>query len=224
MQLNIAALMGKLEAPGGTSASFGRCHTGKNDNRQTVIVDYGTDLNQLDTFVLKTGQDFNNAFLTGGMGNINSQMPSQQNIEDSKKLAEKLKNMTPEEQKQWAMQMAQEKQKGAGASSIQDDAQTAKLVFQTQDIAVNQLKRMNDEFAAKLRDLNVALSKEKAQVKIGDKSGCAQDKTGLPSCVCANEINGKYWQKIVSITDSYNNQRTHCYKVIFQESKRLLLQ
>jgi len=207
LELNITALMGKLETPGAAGSSYGKCNLSKNDEKQTVIINYGTDLVELDTMIARTARDFNIASISG-LGNINSQMPSQQQVEDSKQLAERLKNMTPEQQKQWAMQMAQEKQKGAGASSIPDNSEFVKLVFQTQDIAVNQLKKLNDEFAGKLRDLNAALSKEVSEVKPGSKSGCPQDKTGLPSCTCANEIDGQYCQKIISITDRYNTQRT----------------
>ena len=203
MQLNIVALMGRLEAPGGSASSFNKCNVTKNDEKQTVIVDYGTDLNQLDTMLAHTSNDFNRASLAG----ISTNIPSQNDIDNSKQLAEKLKNMTPEQQKQWAMQVAREKQKGAGAH-IQDDAQTTKLVFQVQDMAVNQLKKLNDEFAAKLRDINSALANDVSKVKMGSKAGCPQDKTGLPSCGCANEIAGKYWAEIVKITDRYNDQRT----------------
>lgn len=149
-------------------------------------------------------------------------MPSQQQVEDSKQLAERLKSMTPEQQKQWALQMAQEKQKGAGASPIQDNSEVVKLVFQTQDIATNQLKKINDEFAAKLRDLNAGLSKDVKEVKPGDKSGCPQDKTGLPSCACANEIDGQYCQKIIKITDGYNSQRTALLQSYIPRIKALI--
>ncbi|MBS1598939.1 MAG: hypothetical protein JST75_12005 [Bacteroidetes bacterium] len=218
MEINITALMGKLEPPGQSASSFSKCNLTKNDEKQTVIVNYGTDLVELDTFIARTAQDFNMASL----GGINAQMPSQQDIASGKDLAEKLKNMTPEQQKQWAMQMVQEKQRGGSAATIQDNADVTKLVFQTQDAGVNQLRRVNEEFAAKLRDLNSAMSAEKAKIKPGDKSGCPQDKTGLPSCACANEIDGKYWEQIVKITDSYNSQRTALLQAYIPKIKALV--
>lgn len=205
LNINVVALMSVLESPGTSASSFKKCNTTKNDHQQTVIADYGTDMNQLDTMLVRTERDFNNAYVASL--NPNSQMPSQQDINSQKQLAERLKTMTPDQQRQWAVQQAQEKQKEASARSVPDDGQTVKLIFQTQDIAVNQLKLLNDEFAAKLYTINIDMAKEADDVKPGNKAGCPQDKEGLPGCACANDIDGKYWAKIVSIRDNYDSQK-----------------
>jgi hypothetical protein len=117
--------------------------------------------------------------------------------------------MTPEQQKQWAMQMAQQNhQQYANGRGMQDDAETSKLVFQTNDMSVNQLSALNREFAAKLRDVMNESSKEISAIKSPDKTTCAPTKpVGLPTCACANGLESKYWEKIISIKDKYNNQR-----------------
>src|SRR4029077_13330290 len=133
---------------------------------------------------------------------------SQQDVAGAKDLAEQLKSMTPEQQKEWAAQMAQQKMKNPGAGTMQDDAGTAKLVYQTQDIAVNQMRAVNDEFSNKLAAIDDAANKEIQTITRGDKSKCPQGITGSPACDCSNEIEGKYWKQIIVIKDNYNNQKT----------------
>jgi hypothetical protein len=205
LDLNITPMMSGMHAPGTAANSFSACTTKTNSHAQTEITSYGSDLIQLDTLTARTMRDFSNASVM----NMNTQMPSPQNADAAKQLAEKLKSMTPEQQKQWAMQMAQQNQQQyANARPIQDDAETSKLVMQTNDIAVNQLSALNREFAAKLRDVMNESSKEISTIKSPDKSTCAPTKpVRLPTCGCANELESKYWEKIVSVKDKYNNQR-----------------
>ena len=198
-------MMSGLNLPGSCANSFGACSTKANDHGQTQITGYGGDLIQLDTLTTRTMRDFTMASVT----NMGGQMSSPQNPDEAKALAEKLKSMTPEQQKQWAMQMAQQNQQQyANANAIHDDAATSKLVMQTNDMAVNQLSALNREFAAKLRDIMDASSKEVSAIKSPNKTTCELTKpVGLPTCKCANDLENKYWQQIISIKDKYNNQR-----------------
>ena len=206
LDINITSLMGNPDVPGAAVASYKKCTTSKNDHNQITVVDYGTDMVQLDTLINKTTRNFNSAYMAGVTG-ANMQMPSQ-DAAAAKDLAEQLKSMTPEQQKEWAAQMAQQKMKNPGAGTMQDDAGTAKLVYQTQDIAVNQMRALNDEFSSKLVNIDDAATKEIQAISRGDKSKCPQGITGLPACDCSNEIEGKYWKQIIVIKDNYNNQKT----------------
>ena len=174
LDLNVTAMMSGMHSPGTAANSFNACTTKTNDHKQTEITGYGADLSQLDTLVTRTMRDFTNASVM----NMNTQMPSAQNVDAAKQMAEKLKSMTPEQQKQWAMQMAQQNQQQyANGRSMQDDAETSKLVFQTNDMAVNQLSALNREFAAKLREVMDASSKEISAVKSPDISTLCANKT-----------------------------------------------
>ncbi|HEX4374928.1 MAG TPA: hypothetical protein VHZ50_16610 [Puia sp.] len=205
LNINITPMMSGLNSPGSCASSFSDCTTKTNDHGQTEITGYGGDLAQLDTLTTRTMRDLTMA----SVSNINGSMSSPQNPDQAKQLADKLKSMTPEQQKQWAMQMAQQNQQQyVNASAIHDDATTSKLVMQTNDMAVNQLSALNREFAAKLRDVMDASSKEVNAVKSPDITTCAPTKpVGLPTCKCANDLDSKYWQQIISIKDKYNSQR-----------------
>jgi len=220
LNLNITSMMSGMNAPGSAANSFNACKTKTNDHGQTQITGYGADLDQLDTLTTRTMRDFTNASVM----NINTQMPSSKNVDAAKQLAEKLRTMTPEEQKQWAMQMAkQNQQQYASNQPIHDDMETSKLVMQTNDMAVNQLSALNREFAAKLRDIMDASAKEIAAVKSPDQSQCPGTKpVGLPTCACANGLESKYWEKIISIKDKYNNQRTATWQSYLPRIKAII--
>jgi hypothetical protein len=205
LDLHITPMMSGLNLPGTCANSFGACSIKTNDHGQTQITGYGSDLDHLDTMITRNMRDFTIASIT----NPNSQTSSPQNAEQAKQLADKLKSMTPEQQKQWAMQMAAQNQQAyANANAVHDDAATSRLILQTNDLAVNQLSALNREFAAKIRDITDASSKEVSAVRSPDKSTCAATKpVGLPTCKCANDLESKYWQQIISIKDKYNNQR-----------------
>jgi len=221
LNINIAPMMSGLNSPGSCQNSFSKCPTKTNSHRQTEITGYGSDLENLDTLTTRTMRDFANASVM----NMNTQMPSAQNVDAAKQTAEKLKSMTPEQQKEWAMQMAQQnQQKYANTRPIQDDAATSKLVMQTNDMAVNQLSALNREFAAKLRDVMDASSKEISAIKSPDISTtCAPTKpVGLPTCACANRLESKYWEKIISVKDKYNSQRVELLQNYLPKLKAII--
>ncbi len=206
LNLNIASMMDKMEVPGTAATSFKKCNIGKNDYSQVTIENYGTDLKDLDTMIARASVDFNKAVVSGAMPS-NMQMPSQQDVNASKQLAEEIKSMTPEQQKEFAMQMAQQQMKNAKAAPMQDDAATIKSVYDAQNIATIQMKSVNDELSNKLHAIDQAASKEKEAVQRDSKSKCPGDVTGLPACDCANAVEAKYWKQIIAIEDNYNNQK-----------------
>jgi hypothetical protein len=219
LELNIVAMMGKLEAPGDAASSYSKCNTSKNDHRQIVIDNYGSDLVALDTLEARTSRDLNFASVaglnpTGVPGNY------QQQAADAQALAEKLKAMTPEQQKEWAMQMASQRSATAG-KPIQDDPSLMKMVMQAQNIAVNQMKAVNDEFAAKYRTASEAADAEIKALPPRDKSKCPQDKEGLVYCGCANKVESAYWQKVITILNTYNNQKIATFQTYLPRIKAL---
>lgn len=96
-------MMSGLNSPGSCTNSFASCSTKTTDHGQMQITGYGSELVQLDTLTTRIMRDFTLA----SPANINGQMPSPQIADQAKQLTDKLKSMTPEQQKQWAMQMAQ---------------------------------------------------------------------------------------------------------------------
>ncbi|HVA98655.1 MAG TPA: hypothetical protein VNG53_07140 [Bacteroidia bacterium] len=205
LDLNITPLMTNLQVPGDAAQNFAECTVAKNEHQQTVIENYGTDVTQLDTIVNQKTRDFNNAAIAN-LGDVNSQIPSQQSVQSAQQLAAQLQKMTPDQQKQWAMQQAT-KQNYSAASTIQDDPTTTKLVLETTDMASRQLKLLNDEFAAKFRQITFAKTDEINAVKQPDMSNCPTiDKVGTPSCACVDGREGTYWEQIVTIQNKYNQQ------------------
>lgn len=151
-------------------------------------------MKDLDTLVQQKLNAFNNAFLMAS-GSRAAQMPSGQTAEDAQQLAAKLKSMTPDQQKEWAMQQANQRMQTSSRPVIQDDPATAQLVFKTRDLATVQLVALDREFAAKLREIGNAEYAAMNKLPKPDDSKCpGVDKVGLPSCSCVNEVDGKYWQ------------------------------
>jgi len=208
LDINILAQMAHLEAPGTAASCFGACSTRKNEEHQTVIVDYGTQDVQLDEMVKRVGQDFTNASVAGV--SVIGQMPASGQIDDARALAAKMQSMSQDERRAYAMQMAQNMQANRQVSAANsEDPQNARLVMATVDLVTRQLKLLDDEFAAKARGLREEERKERDAVKLPDYNSCpGVDKTGLPSCGCLNGVGGAYWTKIVAVEDNYNNQKT----------------
>ena len=212
LNISISQKMEILSMPDNAAVSFKKCLTSKNERGQTDITSYGKDLQDIDSLLAQTSRGFNNAMIsTVSMTSV--QQPSQQDVNAMKDLAEQVKNMTPEQQKEFAMQMAQQQQKNRSAQPIQDNASVSKLVYETYDLAVNKMKAVNDEFSAKIRTINDAMSNEIKTLKKEDKTKCPSDVTGLPNCDCTNKIEGRYWQQVVAVNDKYDHQKT----TLFQE-------
>jgi hypothetical protein len=221
LDFSVLALMGNLETPGASANNLAACRTSVNDHGQTVIVDYGAYLEKLDTLINQKMREFTLAFQStmGGMG----QMPSGQSTADAQALAEKLKSMTPEQQKAWAMDQANQRMQASPAPTIQDDPATASLVMKTNDIGVNQLSAVNREFAAKIREVISAKADALHKVAGPDESGCPQvGKTGMHSCACVNGVDGKYWQQMVAIEDQYDAQKIALFRTYLIKIKALV--
>ncbi|HEX4851102.1 MAG TPA: hypothetical protein VFV08_09865, partial [Puia sp.] len=183
LNIHLGNLLSNLPASANGSQSLNKCITNKNNQSgQTDITSFGSDLDQYDTMISKTTAEFNNT-AAAAMTN-HAPTYSQDDAAAAKDLAETLKSMTPEQQKEWAMQMAQARQKNPGMGSQQEDASSMRLVIETQDIAGRQLKEVNDEFLAKLQALDAAEDEKIKAIAKGDKSKCPSDITGLPSCSC----------------------------------------
>lgn len=219
LDVNIVTAMDKLETPGDAESSFKKCITGKNDKGQVTIQNYGTDLQQLDTLVIRTSRDFNTNYVTG-MSTTHVQAPTQQQIDATKALAEEVKNMTPEQQKEWAMKMAHQNNAGS-ANTIPDDPSISKLIMQSHDLAVNQMKTLNDEFYSKILALNNKADAEIKTITRGDKSKCPSDKTGYPYCDCPNRIEADYWKKVMVIRNKYDAQKVEIYQTYLPKLKTM---
>ena len=212
LDINIVQKMESLYMPESAAASYKKCVTNKNEKNQAVITQYGKDLQDIDSLIARTTRGFNNALLST-VSLTSFQQPSQQDVSAAKDMAERVKNMTPEQQKAFAMQMAQQQQQNRAAQPIQDNAAVSKLVYETYDLAVNKMRTLNDEFAARLKVMNEAMSMEVKALKKDDKTKCPQDIVGLPACDCTNKIEGKYWQQVVAVNNKYDQQKT----VLFQD-------
>jgi hypothetical protein len=225
LDLSVLSLMTKLEVPGNAAAGFASCSTRVNENNQTEIVDYGVYMKDLDTLVTQKLRDFNIAFMSGS-GDVNSQMPSAQTIEDSKKLVEDLKSMTPEQQKEWAMQQVNKQMAAKSSPAVmQDDPAVTRLVMQTYGIAANQLPALDREFAAKYRTIESARSAAMEKVPEPDRSMCpAVDKIGMPACACVNKLAAKYFGQKLIIEDQYDAQKIALYQSYIGEIKGLVQQ
>lgn len=204
LDINILSLMSNLQAPGDAASCFGECKTGQNEHSQKVILNYGVRDAQLDEVIKHNAQDFTNASVSG-ISSANLTGSAQ--VQDYKAMAEKMKSMTPEQQKAFVMQMAQKMQNANHATTEMENPATAKLVASTQAIVI-QLKQLGDEFAAKIRAIRDKEKAERDAVKQPDYSKCpGVDKEGLPACACVNGADGKYWQQIITIENKYNSQK-----------------
>ena len=223
--MSILSLMSKLEIPGDAAENFAACTRSSNENHQVVIVDYGNGMKDLDTMVARNTRDFNYASIAG-LGDAKSQMPSAQTVEDSKQLAETLRNMTPEQQKEWAMEQANKQMANRGSHPVmQDDPATTRLVMQTQDIAVNQLSALDREFAAKYRSIDSAKVLAMDKVPEADRNKCPSvDKIGTPSCSCVNNLASKYFAQKLALEDKYDAQKIALFQSYIVKIKGLVQQ
>ncbi|HVS92180.1 MAG TPA: hypothetical protein VHE59_09125 [Mucilaginibacter sp.] len=205
LDINIVSLMGQLQSPGSAATAYGNCQTSKNADEQTVIVNYGTAYTNLDNMLKTNLQAFNGAALAG----MGATGPDPSQVQNAQAIAVKMQSMTPDQQKAYAMQMAQNMQHSYSRSpAMAENPQIAKIVGQTQELAATQLVPLDNEFAAKYRELIEKEASEKGQVAQPNYGSCpGVDKIGLPSCGCINSLAGSYWQKIVVIDDRYTGQK-----------------
>jgi hypothetical protein len=218
LDVNILSLMGHLQAPGDAAPCYNECATTTNDHGQKVISNYGTRDTQLDELIKHNAQDFTSASVSG-MGSPSG--PNAAQLQDYKTMAAKMKEMTPEQQKAYVMQVAQQMQSSRSTSQIENPA-AARIVGTTQTI-VFQLKQLGDEFSAKVRAIKDKEKAERDAVKTPDYSKCpSADKEGMPSCGCVNGLDGKYWQQIVAIENKYNSQKTALLQSYLPRYKMLI--
>jgi hypothetical protein len=210
LNINIASMMGSMSMPANSSASYKQCETNKNDKNQTEITSYGKDIRDIDTLVAQTSRKFNNDYMASTIGMAGQ--ASQQDVNAAMDMAEKMKSMTPDQQKAYAMQIAQQQQQNRTAQQVQDNPALTKLVYETYDLAINKMKAVDDEFAARLRALDDAMSKEIALIKRGDKTKCPGDITGLANCDCVNKIEAQYWQQVIAVNDKYDQQKSALFQ------------
>ena len=204
LDINIISLMGQLQAPTGSAACFNSCATKKNDEGQTVIVNYGPSYNQLEE-TMKTNAA---AFNIGVMSTGTASGPNSSQVNDAKAMAAKMQGMSDDEKRAYAMQLAQQMRNAPPSAAVAEDQKIAMLVMKAQTIVTTQLTPLNNEFAAKFRELTSKEQADKAAVPQPNYSSCgAADKEGLPSCSCANGLAGGYWQKMVAVEDRYNSQK-----------------
>lgn len=223
--MSILSLMSKLEVPGNAGKNFGDCTRSSNESHQVVIADYGAGMKELDTLVAQKTRDFNNASIAGS-GDVNSQMPSAQTVQDSKQLADILKDMTPEQQKEWAMQQANKQVANRSSHPVmKDDPATTRLVMQTHDIAVNQLSAVDREFAAKYRSIDSARASAMDKVPAADRNKCPSvDNIGTPSCSCVNNSASRYFAQKLALEDKYDAQKIALFQHYIVKIKGLVQQ
>jgi hypothetical protein len=196
--------------PVSAAASYKDCHTREIEHGVLEIVDFGKNVTDLDTLVARQAMAFSVASVSGN----SPKMPSATDVDAAKKLAETLNGMTDDQKKEFAMQMAkQQVQNARQAPAIQDDAATIQLIMQTRDIAVQQLKAINDEFRGKLQAIRAAQDKELKELKEPDPQKCpATSAGGLPSCRCVNKMYLPYWKQAVEIQEKYNRKKLDLLK------------
>ena len=219
LDINILSLMGHLEAPGDAASCYNECATTTNDHGQKVISNYGTRDIQLDGLIKHNAQEFTNASVSG-IGSMSG--PNAAQVQDYKAMAAKMKDMTPDQQKAYAMQIAQHMHSANNSTSNMENPAGAKIVGGNQT-NIFQLKQLADEFAAKFRAISDKEKTERDAVKLPDYSKCpGVDKEGLPACDCVNGLDGKYWQQIITIENKYNSQKTALLQSYLPRYKTLI--
>jgi len=218
LDINILALTGHLQAPGDAASCYNECATTTNDHGQKGISNYGTRDTQLDELIKHKMQEFTNASVSG-MGSASG--PNASQVQDYKAMAAKMQEMTPEERKAYAMQMAQQMQ--GNRSTVQMENPTGARIVGSNQTLIMQLKQLGDEFAAKARAIKNQEKTERDAIKTPDYAKCAGvDKTGLPSCGCVNGLDGKYWQQVVAIENKYDSQKTALLQSYLPRYKTLI--
>lgn len=218
LDINILSLTGHLQAPGEAASCYNECATATNDHGQKVISNYGARDTQLDELIKHNAQEFTNASVSG-MGSASG--PNAAQVQNYKAMAAKMKEMTPEQQKAYAMQIAQQMQSSRPTGQMENPA--AARIVGTNQTNVMQLKQLGDEFAAKVRAIRDKEKAERDAIKTPDYSKCpSADKEGLPSCGCVNGLDGKYWQQIIAIENKYNSQKTALLQSYLPRYKTLI--
>lgn len=209
LDMRISDLVKSLPVPDNGPAALRKCLSEKGDHEKIYIKHYGTDLVQLDTGIAQAERKFAVASAPD-MAGYSANMPNQQDMSDAKALAEKLKTMTPEQQKEFGMQMAA--QSKASQAAPVDNSAVIRMVLQAQDLAVRQMTPASREFNTKFHDLQQQCEQEIQALPRPDKSKCPTDVTGMVDCKCANHAEAVYWKKAAGIQEKYNLQKTELYK------------
>lgn len=223
LKVNIVAVPDLIQLPGSSMASLKDCKTQTAQNGRLEIADYGNNTTEVDSELARTSRSFAMASVAGV--NTHQQMPSAQDMSDAKQLAATVSSMTDDQKRQFAMQMAQQQQKAGAQNAVQDDPVSSKMVYQAQQIAISQMKAVNDEFTARLNAIDAAAQAELAAIKVPDETACPQaGPTGMHSCACINKQYSVYWKQKVAIQDKYNVQRTEAYKTYQPKLRALAMQ
>mgnify|MGYP001550252511 CR=1 FL=1 len=225
LNMSVLSLMSKLEIPGNAAKNFEACNKTTNEHQQLVIADYGNYMKDLDTLVAQKERDFNNAVIEAA-GSTASQMPSTQTVQDSKQLAEVLQSMTPEQQKEWAMQQANERRASSGShAAMQDNPAVIRLVMETYNIAASQLPAVDREFAAAYRGIESERSNAIEKIPQADRSKCkSADNFGNPSCSCVNGLAAKSFNQKLIAQEKYDAQKIALYQSYIVKIKGLVQQ
>jgi len=209
LDIKIASLMNVLKAPANAGQALKECTTSKNTYGMITISDYGTDQKALDTLISRTTVQFSINAVPNGMAGMHA--PNQAETDAAKDLATTLQSMTPEQQKEWAMQVAKDKMANPQAASGEDPS-NMRLVMETHDMSIRQFDALNNEFSAALTALDNAADQKIHAVAKGDKSKCPTNQVGMYVCSCTNALEAKYWKQVVEIRDNYNAQKLSVYQ------------
>ena len=218
LEISILGLMGQhLHVPGDPAANFNSCQTKVNENGQVEITSYGQDLADMDSMVIRTMKKFTVAIVPGSSMGVTA-MTSQ---EDAQKMAEEVKNMTPEQQQAWAMKYAAQ-QMHSTPRMLPEDPAMAKLVGNV-DEAYVQLGKLNMDFSARFRTINGEEAAELDKEPVPTGHECPEvDRIGFPSCGCLYGVWGKHFQCMLDIEKKYDAQKIELLTQLIAQTKAIV--
>jgi hypothetical protein len=207
LDIRTAAVADLVRVPDSAASAFRDCHTQQNNDGVAAIVNYGDHYADLDSFMTQKARTFS----LETYANLQSpQMPSAAEVEDAKQLAATVNSMTEDQQKAFAMQMAQQQMNNSKhPAAAQEDPATIKLIMETASLSGQQLYGVAGEYRTKASALQAAAQQEEESLKEEevDWRKCPElDRDGSRSCACMNGCYLQFWKKKVAIQDKYNRQ------------------
>lgn len=222
LDLKTAATLDLIHVPSSAEASFRDCHTKANENGSLRIDDYGDNYKAIDTFIAQKSREF----AIEKMKDYQVHQISASQMDDAKQLAATVNSMTDEQKKAFAMQMAQQQMSNRSNNSVQDDAATARLVMETQDLSANKLYKLNREFNDKFLSIKQSEENELSKVTAPQNNCPMVGPKGYEEheCNCSNKLFQPYLKQKIGIAEKYNQQKLDLYNEYVPQIKAICTQ
>jgi hypothetical protein len=221
LDMPTAIVCQKVNLPSSPRQAFDDCEKAPSTRKALFIKNYGANYAEVESFIKQKEIEFSQA----SMVNMNANMPSNTQIEDAQKLAEKIESMSDEQKKAYAMQIAQQQMSSATTQMMQQNEGSFKMLIETVNLQTKLDSLYRFAYFTKITDIMKARKLAQDQIVVPDETGCPSvDKVEFPGCKCVNAFYTKIFLKKVNIDQKYVAQLLHLYQEFLPQIKALCTQ